>query len=170
MTARLVTAVEHPVVDILGHCTGRIVVGRGRPPSTFDTERVFTAAAAAGTAIEVNSRPERLDPPRPMLRQAIELGCDIAIDADTPHAPGQLSWQPFGCERVAECEVPLDRVINALPLEDCSPAHIPLDAHGRIADGDIGRDNARPDSTARGARCRSICCRSRTRRKASKVC
>ncbi len=117
MTRRLVTAVEHPVVDILGHCTGRIVVGRGRPPSTFDAGRVFAACAAAGTAVEVNSRPERLDPPRPMLRRAVELGCDIAIDADA-HAPGQLGWQPFGCERVAECEVPLDRVINALPLDD----------------------------------------------------
>ena len=64
MTKRMVRAVASPHVDILGHCTGRIIVGRGRPPSTFDAEQVFAVCAATGTAVEINSRPERLDPAR----------------------------------------------------------------------------------------------------------
>ena len=116
MTARMVEAVCNPLVDVLGHCTGRMVVGRGRPPSTFDADAVFSAAAEHGTAIEVNSRPERLDPPRPLLRQAVEAGCVFAIDTDA-HAPGQLEWQPYGTDRAAECGVEAARVVNAWPLE-----------------------------------------------------
>src|SRR5205823_158977 len=117
MTARMVRAVGSPNVDVLGHCTGRIVVGRGRPESTFDADAVFEACAAHGTAVEVNSRPERLDPPRRLLRRALELGCDVAIDTDA-HAPGQLEWQHFGCARAAECDVPVERVVNARSAED----------------------------------------------------
>src|ERR671916_1085031 len=61
MTERMLSAIEDPNMDILGHCTGRIVVGRGRPQSTFDPEAVFAACARFGTAVEINSRPERLD-------------------------------------------------------------------------------------------------------------
>lgn len=117
MTRRMIAAVTNPLVDVLGHCTGRLLAGRGRPPSTFDAERVFAACAAAGTAVEVNCRPERLDPPRALLRLAVDHGCDVAVDADA-HAPGQLAWQPFGCERVAECEVPVDRLLNSLPVDE----------------------------------------------------
>jgi len=102
MTRRLVRAVSNPHVDVLGHCTGRLVEGRGRPPSEFDHEAVFAAIAEHGKALEVNCRPERLDPPRPMLRTAIEAGCLLAVDTDA-HAPGQLDWQWRGCDRVAEC-------------------------------------------------------------------
>ncbi|TML41445.1 MAG: PHP domain-containing protein [Actinobacteria bacterium] len=102
MTARMVTALSNPHVDILGHCTGRIVVGRGRPESSFDPEAVFATAARLDKAIEVNSRPERLDPPRRLLRQALEAGCKLAVDTDA-HAPGQLEWQWRGCARVVEC-------------------------------------------------------------------
>jgi putative hydrolase len=111
MTRRMVTAVSDPNVDILGHCTGRIVVGRGRPESTFDADAVFGACAEHGTAVEINSRPERLDPPRRLLRRALELGCQVAIDTDA-HAPGQLEWQHHGCRRAAECGVTADRVVN----------------------------------------------------------
>ncbi|MCU1484599.1 MAG: hypothetical protein JWN67_1345 [Actinomycetia bacterium] len=111
MTRRMATAVANPHVDILGHCTGRIVVGKGRPPSDFDAELVFHACERFGTAVEINSRPERLDPPRPLLSIAIEMGCHFAIDTDA-HAPGQLEWQAYGCDRAAECEVPAERVIN----------------------------------------------------------
>ena len=116
MTARMVRAVEDPNVDILGHCTGRIVVGRGRPESTFDAAAVFAACAATGTAVEVNSRPERLDPPMRLLEQAVAAGCLLAIDTDA-HAPGQLEWQINGCERVARAGVDPDRVVNTWPLE-----------------------------------------------------
>src|SRR5437773_330739 len=89
MTRRMVRAVADPNVDILGHCTGRLVVGRGRPESTFDADAVFGACAANGTAVEVNCRPERLDPPRPLLTTALPAGSLLRIDTDA-HAPGQL--------------------------------------------------------------------------------
>ena len=116
MTRRMVAAVSNPHVDVLGHCTGRLVTGRGRPESTFDADEGFAACAASGTAVEVNCRPDRLDPPRRLLRRAVELGCSFAIDTDA-HAPGQLAWQHYGCERAAACGVTPDRVINARPAE-----------------------------------------------------
>ena len=111
MTTRMVRALANPHMDILGHCTGRIVVGRGRPESTFDAERVFEVAASHGKAVEINCRPERLDPPKRLLAMAIDAGCLFSIDTDA-HAPGQLDWQPFGCDRAVECGVPPDRVVN----------------------------------------------------------
>ena len=117
MTARMVQALADPNLDILGHCTGRIVVGRGRPESTFDAPAVFAAAAEHGKAVEINCRPERLDPPRRLLRQAVASGCRFSIDTDA-HAPGQLHWQPYGCERAAECGVDAAFVVNAAPAAD----------------------------------------------------
>ncbi|MEU3961470.1 PHP domain-containing protein [Streptomyces buecherae] len=111
MTRRMVTAVRDPLVDVLGHCTGRLVTGRGRPPSAFDAEAVFAACAEAGTAVEINCRPDRLDPPRPLLREAVAAGVLFSIDTDA-HAPGQLDWLDYGCARAAECDVPAERVIN----------------------------------------------------------
>ncbi len=113
MTHRMLTAIANPHTDILGHCTGRIVVGRGRPESTFDHDAVFTACGEHGVAVEVNSRPERLDPPRRLLRRALALGCRIAIDTDA-HAPGQLEWQMNGCLRAGECGAAPEVVINTM--------------------------------------------------------
>src|SRR5436853_3188411 len=98
MTPRMVAAIASPHVDILGHCTGRIVVGRGRPESQFDAELIFAACASYGVAVEVNSRPERLDPPMRLLRLAVDAGCVFSVDTDA-HAPGQPDWQPYGCPR-----------------------------------------------------------------------
>jgi putative hydrolase len=117
MTARMVAAIANPHLDVLGHCTGRLVTGRGRPESQFDADLVFTACAAYDVAVEVNSRPERLDPPKRLLRLAVEAGCKVAIDTDA-HAPGQLDWQPYGCERAAACGVPADSVVNAWTAEE----------------------------------------------------
>jgi putative hydrolase len=111
MTRRMVAAAANPHTDILGHCTGRMVVGRGRPESEFDPEAVFGACAEHGVAVEVNSRPERQDPPKRLLRLAVEAGCRIAIDTDA-HAPGQLDWQLGGCERAFACGVTADMVVN----------------------------------------------------------
>jgi putative hydrolase len=116
MTRRMLRAVESPHTDILGHCTGRIVVGRGRPPSTFDADSVFSACAETGTAVEINSRPERLDPPDDLLAQALSLGCVVTVDTDA-HAPGQLEWQRHGCQKAAKAGVPVERVMNALPMD-----------------------------------------------------
>ena len=122
MTARLVAAISNPHTDVLGHCTGRQVLGhgrggKGRPESEFDAEVVFAACAQFGVAVEVNSRPERLDPPKRLLRLAVEAGCAVAIDTDA-HAPGQLDWQHLGCERAYLCGVTPDRVVNARSAEE----------------------------------------------------
>jgi putative hydrolase len=112
MTSRMLRAIENPHMDVLGHATGRIIVGRGRPESEFDAERVFRACAAAGKAIEVNSRPERLDPPRRLLRLAREIGCLFSINTDA-HSPGQLEWLENGCERVVECGIEAEHIVNS---------------------------------------------------------
>ncbi|MEZ0089312.1 PHP domain-containing protein [Streptacidiphilus sp. EB129] len=111
MTHRLVAAVGNPLVDVLGHCTGRLVGDRQRPESVFDADVVFAACARAGTAVEINSRLDRLDPPRRLLRRADEAGVLFAIDSDA-HAPGQLDWQIHGCARAEECGIPPGRVIT----------------------------------------------------------
>ena len=112
MTERMLTAVANPHTDVLGHCTGRRMVGQGRrPESQFDAAAVFAACAEHGVAVEVNCRPDRLDPPKRLLRQALAAGCRFAIDTDA-HAPGQLDWLPYGCERAADCAVPPERVVN----------------------------------------------------------
>ncbi|WP_405420458.1 PHP domain-containing protein [Streptomyces erythrochromogenes] len=116
MTRRMLAAVRNPLMDVLGHCTGRLVTGRTRPESQFDAEAVFAACAETGTAVEINSRPERLDPPRRLLRLAVAAGTFFAIDTDA-HAPGQLDWQLLGCERAVECGVPTERVINTWPAD-----------------------------------------------------
>jgi putative hydrolase len=116
MTRRMVAALANPHMDILGHCTGRIVVGRGRPESTFDAEMVFAAAKQFDKAVEINCRPERLDPPKRLLGLAVEMGCRFSIDTDA-HAPGQLEWQPYGCERAATCEIPIEAIVNTMAVD-----------------------------------------------------
>ncbi|MFG2874789.1 PHP domain-containing protein [Streptomyces sp. NPDC048337] len=116
MTRRMLAAVSNPLMDVLGHCTGRLVTGRTRPESEFDAEAVFAACARAGTAVEINSRPERLDPPRRLLRLAVAAGTLFSIDTDA-HAPGQLDWQILGCERAVECGVPPERIVNTWPAQ-----------------------------------------------------
>ncbi|GAB3291221.1 PHP domain-containing protein [Parasphingorhabdus pacifica] len=111
MTGRMCDAVSNPHVDVLGHCTGRLLAAKKRPPSAFDAEAVFDACRKAGVAVEINSRPERLDPPRSLLRMAREVGCLFSVDSDA-HAPGQLDWLTYGCERAEECGIEPDRVIN----------------------------------------------------------
>ncbi|MEV0001435.1 PHP domain-containing protein [Micromonospora sp. NPDC050980] len=131
MTRRMLTAVANPHLDILGHCTGRMVASRPagvtgpgdkghrartRKESDFDADAVFAACAEHDVAVEINSRPERQDPPKRLIRRALEAGCRFAIDTDA-HAPGQLDWQRFGCERAARCGVPADRVVNTWTAE-----------------------------------------------------
>ncbi|NRQ31100.1 PHP domain-containing protein [Nonomuraea sp. NN258] len=120
MTRRMVQAIANPHVDVLGHCTGRVVQAGGkrgvkRPESEFESDIVFEACRRFGVAIEINSRPDRLDPPKRLMRQAYEAGCLFAIDSDA-HAPGQLDWQRFGCERAARCGIEAERVVNTWEL------------------------------------------------------
>jgi putative hydrolase len=118
MTRRMVTAVRHPQTNVLGHCTGRLVKGgRGiRPPSGFDAEAVFAACRDNDVAVEVNSRPERQDPPDDLLALALEMGCLFSLDSDA-HAPGQLDFLQYGAARATRLGVPADRVVNTWPLD-----------------------------------------------------
>jgi putative hydrolase len=141
MTRRMLRAIANPHLDILGHCTGRKLVaenagsdrahsrggrgGKGRPESAFDAAAVFAACRDGGKAVEINCRPDRLDPPKRLLRQAYETGCVFTIDTDA-HAPGQLDWLDYGCARAALCGVEPDRVVNTWPLDtllDWTRAH-----------------------------------------------
>jgi len=117
MTRRMVAAIASPHVDVLGHCTGRLLVGRGRPRSEFDADVVIEACRVFDTALEVNCRPERLDPPREMLRRAVDAGIKIAISTDA-HATTQLEWHPYGTDRAAECGVAAEQVVNAWSAGD----------------------------------------------------
>ena len=117
MTRRMVTALADPHLDILGHCTGRMKAGRrNRPPSTSTPTSCSPRAARFDKAVEINSRPERLDPPKRLLRLAVEAGCKVSIDSDA-HAPGQMAWQPYGCDRAAACGVQIGSIVNALEAD-----------------------------------------------------
>ena len=126
MTARMLTAVANPHTDVLGHCTGRLVIGRRqrngtqkpRPESTFDAagrvRGLRRVRDGGGDQLPARAaRPARSG----CSRLAVELGCEFAIDTDA-HAPGQLDWQGNGCERAVETGVPVERVVNTWPAED----------------------------------------------------
>jgi putative hydrolase len=119
MTRRMVTAIANVHTNVLGHCTGRLITGgRGtRPESQFDPEIVFEACRQFDVAVEINSRPERRDPPKRLLRLAVEAGCLFTIDTDA-HAPGQLEWQHYGCERAEACGVPVERIVNTWTADE----------------------------------------------------
>jgi putative hydrolase len=131
MTKRMLTAIANPHLDILGHCTGRKVAGPGssggsdrahragrtRPESDFDADAVFAACIEYDKAVEINCRPDRLDPPKRLLRRAVEAGCRFAVDTDA-HAPGQLDWQRYGCERAALCAVDPASIVNTWTADE----------------------------------------------------
>jgi putative hydrolase len=116
MTARMLAAIANPSTDVLGHCTGRRILGRERPPSEFDARAVFDACAEHGVAVEINCRPDRLDPPDELLALAVDAGCVFSIDTDA-HAPGQLDWVLSGCERAAAHGIDASRVVTTLSAD-----------------------------------------------------
>jgi len=118
MTARMLAAVRNPHTNVLGHCTGRLVEGsRGtRGQSQFDARAVFEACAEHGVAVEINSRPERQDPPDGLIALALEAGCLFSIDSDA-HAPGQLGLIDLGAERAEKNGVPADRIVTTWPVD-----------------------------------------------------
>ena len=118
MTRRMIGAIENPRTNVLGHCTGRMVMGnRGtRPPSDFDAKAVFKACVEHDVAVEINSRPERRDPPTRLLELARDTGCLFSIDSDA-HAPGQLDFLQYGCERAAAADIEPDRIVNTWPRD-----------------------------------------------------
>ena len=123
MTERMLLAVASPHVDILGHCTGRKVKGFGadqveiRKRSQFDADLIFAACAAFDTAVEINCRPERQDPPPELLDLALDAGCLISIDTDS-HSPGHLEFLNYGCDKAVEHGIDADRIINTWAIDD----------------------------------------------------
>ncbi|MBK8459238.1 MAG: PHP domain-containing protein [Micropruina sp.] len=117
MTHRMVAAIANPRTNVLGHCTGRLITGeRGtRGQSQFDAEVVFEAARMFNVAVEINSRPEREDPPMDLLMLANEIGCLFSIDTDA-HAPGQLEFLSYGAVRASQAGVPAERIVTTWPL------------------------------------------------------
>ena len=117
MTRRLVAAASHARIDVLGHVTGRLIAGeRGRrPPSEFDATAVFAACAQHGVAVEINSRPEREDPPDELIALALDAGCLFSIDSDA-HAPGQLGLLDEGAARAERAGVPAERIVTTWEL------------------------------------------------------
>lgn len=115
-TERLIAAIENPAVNVIGHPSGRMLGKRGGVE--FDADVVFAAAAAAGTALEINSHLKRLDLSAPMLRRAVET-TDVlfAISTDAHHvsAYGDHRW---GTAQARRGWVPSNRVVNCLHLED----------------------------------------------------
>ena len=118
MTRRMLGAIADPHTNVLGHCTGRLVQGgRGtRPASEFDAEEVFAACAENNVAVEINSRPERQDPPGALIQLALDAGCLFSIDSDA-HAPGQLDFLQYGAERAERNGVPAERIVTTWPLD-----------------------------------------------------
>ncbi len=118
MTARMLGGISDPHTNVLGHCTGRLVQGsRGtRPESDFDAAKVFSECAEWGVAVEINSRPERQDPPDNLIKMALDAGCLFSIDSDA-HAPGQLDFLQYGAARAEALGVPKERIVTTWPLE-----------------------------------------------------
>ena len=116
MTERMVLAVASPHVDILGHCTGRLI-GK-RPPSAFDADYVFAACQQFDTAVEINCRPERLDPPGELLDAGRRLRLLVLHRLRRPrHRPARVAaprLQPG--RRGARCRI--ERIINTWPADE----------------------------------------------------
>ncbi len=118
MTRRMIGAIRNRFTNVLGHCTGRMVMGnRGtRPSSEFDARAVFEACLEHDVAVEINSRPERRDPPTSLLELARDIGCRFSIDSDS-HAPGQLDFLDYGCERAEAAGIEPERIVNTWPRD-----------------------------------------------------
>ncbi|MDB9233617.1 helix-hairpin-helix domain-containing protein [Halorubrum ezzemoulense] len=113
-TERLVRAVEHPHVDVLGHPTGRLI--NERPGLDPDVEAVAEAASASGTAIEVNANPARLDADGEFVRAAVEAGATIAVNTDA-HAPRELDNARYGVHTARRGWARAADVLNARSLD-----------------------------------------------------
>jgi DNA polymerase (family 10) len=112
MTDRIVAAIEHPLVDALGHPTGRKVVRR--PPYAVDVERVIAAAAETGTMLEINANPDRRDLDDVHARAAAEAGVPIVINTDA-HWPANFDVARYGVATARRAWLGPDQVANTRP-------------------------------------------------------
>ena len=119
MTERMLRAVSHPHVDVIGHPTGRRP--GSREGANYDFEAVFKEAARHHVALEIDCDPARMDLSPEMARLALELGCNFTLDADA-HAPAELAYVPMGMWMARRAGIPQDRILNFLPLDDLTDA------------------------------------------------
>jgi putative hydrolase len=115
MTERMLRAVSHPHVDVIGHPTGRRP--GSREGASYDFEAVFKEAARHHIALEIDCDPARMDLSPEMARLALELGCNFAMDADA-HAPAEFAYVPMGMWMARRAGIPEDRILNFRSLED----------------------------------------------------
>jgi DNA polymerase (family 10) len=115
MTARVLRAIENPHVRILGHPTGRKVLGR--EPFAIDIERVLRRAAELGVAVEHNASPSRADLSDLHLRRAKELGCKIVVNTDA-HSTEELDQMRYGITQLRRAWLTADDVLNTLPTAE----------------------------------------------------
>ena len=109
MTERMIAAVEHPLVDVIGHPTGRLI-GR-REPYALDVDRVIEAAARTGTFLEINANPNRRDLPDTLARGAAEAGVTLVVDSDA-HGVDTLHKISFGVATARRAWLTPERVAN----------------------------------------------------------
>jgi putative hydrolase len=114
MTERMLRAVSHPHVDVIGHPTGRRP--GSREGATYDYELVFQEAARNHVALEIDCDPARMDLSPEMARLALECGCHFALDADA-HAPAEFAYVPMGMWMARRAGIPQAKIINFRPLE-----------------------------------------------------
>lgn len=119
MTQRMLRAVSHPHVDVIGHPTGRRP--GSREGANYDFEAVFKEAARNHVALEIDCDPARMDLSPEMARLALECGCNFALDSDA-HAPAELAYVPMGMWMARRAGIPADRILNFLPLDELTDA------------------------------------------------
>jgi DNA polymerase (family 10) len=112
-TKRILKALEHPDVNILGHPTGRLI--NKRDPMDFDLDEVLQCAAEYGVAVELNAHPDRLDLKDTHLMKARELGVKIVIGTDA-HRPEDLGLMRYGVDQARRAWLEKNHVLNTLPL------------------------------------------------------
>jgi DNA polymerase (family X) len=118
MTDRMVAAIEHPLVDAIGHPTGRKI--EKRPPYALDMERVIEAAARTGTMLEINSSPNRRDLNEIHARAAAEAGVRILVNTDA-HAIAELDNRRYGIATARRAWLTAEHVANTLPWKQFAP-------------------------------------------------
>jgi len=111
-TERVLAAMENPHVDVIGHLTGRKINKRG--PMDIDLERVFEKAMETGTAVEINSQPDRLDLRDADARLAGERGVRIVVSTDA-HSVGALGYATLGIGQARRAWLTRDQIVNTRP-------------------------------------------------------
>ena len=160
MTARMIAAVEHPLVDVIGHPTGRKI--ETRVPYAVDMEQVIAAAAKAGTMLEINAAPDRRDLNELHARAAAQAGVLIVIDSDA-HSVRNLELMRYGVATARRAWLTPEQVANTRPWAELARC---ASGAGPPREADVPRRAARrAPGRAGGQRARDVLRRARRRRR-----